>query len=803
MASLRERVVPVLRAIPRRPALRRRVLVVALVLPLTFVPMAGSLGYFSGLLLAPLLSLLAATAAADAVLDRRAAGSGTEPGDPPPLWLLAREGLVELAWLLGLSFGLLALGMLWTTNCDPLGGAAFFVMGPLCSALLAWVAGLAAALLVGPRRRALVVLAAWAPIAASTLVGVHRLYFEPAVFAYDPFFGWFSGPIYDEGVAISGRYYRYRAYNFAAAAATWLALRATVGPAPAPIGLDLDVRRAFVGGPNRLRTLVALALAAIVAHVGLSAPRYGFAATSESLAETLGGVRETEHFVIHYAPTSLTAREIDMVAAEHEFAWAQLEAKLGRAPSVKVESFVFVNGDQRGKLLGANRVEVSPPWRRQMYLSHRVWPHSVLDHELAHAFMGDVGDRLLGLPIAGGRFSGALVEGLPSALAPRPRDNLNLHEQAAILDRLDKRPPLTAIMGAGFWGAAASRAYTASGSFVLWLAERHGWPAVADLYENAGDFEASFGEDLASLEQAWLADIRALPLRERDVEAQAQRFMRGSVFRRPCAHRAAELAGEAARARIRGQVDEALDAQQTLCAIEPEEPGHVLRLAEMLAGWDRFADAGALLDELAGREGLTASVEARIAEQRGDTALLAGQLDAARADYEAAIGLGLSEAQRRVLDIKIAASQDPALAPLVAAYFRPFDVDGATRPAALLRLWAAAQIADLPDHRALGNYLLGRQFLIIAAPAQAAEVLAVTLDEARAQTETWSPAMRRAAHLSRLSALTQIHAWDAARRELEPLEQLAEGQGHRDVVDQWRARIEFFETYFAAGKLPS
>ena len=59
------------------------------------------------------------------------------------------------------------------------------------------------------------------------------------------------------------------------------------------------------------------------------------------------------------------------------------------------------------------------------------------------------------------RFDGALVEGLPTALAPRPLDNLDLHEQAAVLDRLGKRPPMTLIMGAGFWTASASRAWKA------------------------------------------------------------------------------------------------------------------------------------------------------------------------------------------------------------------------------------------------------------------------------------------------------------------------------------------------------
>ncbi|KIG11778.1 hypothetical protein DB30_02541 [Enhygromyxa salina] len=798
-----------LRKIPSQADLRRRAFVFVCVLALSFVPMVGTLGYFSSLLLAPLLSCLAVVAGVDAVLRVRAA-AGTERSSlgagqladavgPPaqrratdveagPLWRLAADGARELAWLLGLALGVLVVGMLWTTNCDPIGGAAYFVMGPVCSAALAWLAGVAAALLLGPRKRWVLLLAGWTPLLGSTLIGVYRLYADPVVFAYDPFFGWFSGPIYDEGIEISSRYVLYRGYNWMAAAAVWLALGASLDEQ-----LGLSWRRMLASGPSRLRSAVAAALAIAALVIGWSAPRLGFSATTESLGRVLAATKTTEHFVIRYAPTSITAREIEMVAAEHEFAWHQLERRLGSAPSRKVQSFIFVNGEQRGALIGANRVEVSPPWRQQMYLSHRPWPHDVMHHELAHAFLGDFGDPVLGLPIAGLRFNGALVEGVPTALAPRAHDNLGLHEQAAVLDRLEKRPPLQEIMGAGFWGAAASRAYAAAGSFVLWLAQTHDWAAVAELYGNAGDFEATFGASLAELEAGWIAFLRQIPLREADIEAQAQRYQRSSVFRRPCAHRAADLGRAAAVARVLGQEDEALDTQRTLCRIEPDEPGHFLRLADMLAGWEQFEEAAIVLDELAAREELTATVRAIIDEQRGDTALVAGQLEEAAVHYRAAIGLGLSEASRRQLQIKLMATEDAELAPLVVAYFGPFRVNGDSRANSMLQLWTAAKIAEVPGYAAVGDYLVGRQFLSIAEPERAAEVLGrAVVDEGG----VLSVELRRAALLGLVSALTQTKDWAGARAVLGGVEAIAEGEGHRMEVGEWRERIAFFQTYF-------
>jgi hypothetical protein len=255
------------------PRLRRRMLVFLSVLALSFVPMAGTLGYFSSLLLAAPLSLLAAAAGVDGVQEIRlyktsprsrsgeaktsprsrsveegTAGSDDQPGEAEtgPLWLLVGDGARELAWLLGLALAPLLLGMLWNLNCDPLGGAAYFAIGPLCSAILGWVAGVTMVVLVGERPRWQLLLAASAPFLASTLVGVHRLYFQPVVFAYDPFWGWFSGPIYDEGVAISRRFLLFRAYNFTVVIAVWLLIQAGADAA-----LRLSFRRMLADGPRR------------------------------------------------------------------------------------------------------------------------------------------------------------------------------------------------------------------------------------------------------------------------------------------------------------------------------------------------------------------------------------------------------------------------------------------------------------------------------------------------------------------------------------------------------------------------
>ncbi|MCA9701391.1 MAG: hypothetical protein KC431_27970, partial [Myxococcales bacterium] len=140
-----------LRHLLQKPHLRRRVLVFVLVAALSFVPMAGTMGYFSGLILAPILSVLAAAAGVDAAREVRRRAQG--PGSLWRVWIL---GSTDLAWLLGITAGVLLLGQLWNRNCDPLGGALYFALGPVCSGLLGLTAGIAGAVLTGavasPRR---------------------------------------------------------------------------------------------------------------------------------------------------------------------------------------------------------------------------------------------------------------------------------------------------------------------------------------------------------------------------------------------------------------------------------------------------------------------------------------------------------------------------------------------------------------------------------------------------------------------------------------------------------------------------
>ncbi len=788
--------------LPRRhlatPALRRRWLLGLATAALTAVPLVGTLGYEGSLVLTTPLSLLGLGIGIDAVRALRTTATVDDP-----LATMLGAALRELAILLAIPVAILLIAPLWQPNCDIPTGLAFFLMGPAISGLLGLVAGLWGGLLARRRRNQLAI--ACTPLLFCLVVGLWRIYADPVVYAFDPFFGYFAGPIYDEAIPISGRYLWFRGYNLLAAAAALLAIRLWVGE-----GLQL---RPVVTATRRPWTLAALLLcAASAATIGLRATHWGFHSTVDSLARGLLGTHSSEHFVIHFAPGSATARDIELVAAEHELAWSELARQVTETPAAPIHSFVFPTPERKRALIGAGTTEVAPPWRGHLYLNEQPFPHRVMHHELAHAFSYSFGDPLFGAParlgLTGPRVNLALLEGFATALAPRPEGPLDLHDQAAILERLQLRPALPEIMGLGFWGKASRRAYAAAGSFSLWLIETRGVASFTALYRDAGDFERIYGTSLVDLESQWLAFLATRPLRPQDVEALRQRYRQRPIFQRPCAHRAADLAAEAALAQARGDTELRLGSLGELCAVEPEQPEHRLGLALAQAQAGRLDDAAATLRALAelsqkpaGPAGplLTDTSLAVLDERLGDLALARGDLPSADAAYARALARGLGENQQRTLQVKRQGAADAALAGPLLAYFDPFAANPEHPSHAVLRLYAALQITALPGHVALGSYLTTRQLLNLGAGPQALTHAARSLSPGTGEPNLVSPELLRSARLMLLEACVRVRDYPRARTVLTELEaEPGLAAGHRLELSQWRARVEFFATALPA-----
>lgn len=766
-----------------RPLWRRRLIVLVFASALSTLPLVGALGYEHAFVLSPVFSLLGMAVGVDAM--RRLAGT-----PEASWWSLGAAVVRELSMLHGIAVGMTLLGGLWQRGCDPLGGLVFYGMGPVLSSLLGAICGVIAATITARRGRALWL--AFVPMAFCIVVGLSRLYADPVVYAYDPFFGYFSGSVYDESVGVGDRYLRYRGYNLLAGAGAVMLLALASDPSlrrrTHPFGGLREGRRGALAVLALVSTLVAIA-------IGYRGASLGFTADDESLREVLPQRIETEHFIIDYAPRTPDDRTIELIAAEHEYAYARLKARMGGLePTGKVHSFNFRDRNQKRAAMGAGTVQVAAPWRQQIYLDHREFPHPVLHHELAHIFGNTVGDDIFGVSRDGFRLNIGLIEGFATGLAPRPSDRLDLHDQVEVLGALDRRPKLASIMGPGFLSHSSRVAYMTAGSFVLWLIDTRGFEKMGTFYGTAGDAQAAYGTSLESLEAEWIEFLdQRNGIRPEDVEAQAQRFKRGSLFERPCAHTVAEVRSELGRATGRAEFDDAVDLHEELCKLEPLQPVHRLGLAR---GHMNRRDPSAALDALRTLEGmpkLTVSVLSRMHELRGDVHMFAEDLEAARTSYEAGLALPDDEGHTRMLQLKREATLDPSLAEVLSEYLALFDIEGDKFTQSLGRLAGAHRIRELPGHEALGSYLVARQLLNVQRAAAAVPFLEAAIERA---SDLPSDEFRRATRYELMSALVQGRAYDRASVLLDTLEaEPGIGNGHRLRYDEWRGRIAFFRGY--------
>jgi len=690
-----------------RPTDKRRlawgVVLTGTAVALAFVPLFDLAGYEFSFVFALLSSLAAAHLAASTVHDLRSARAPSErlAHEARPwrglvaIWLSSTVRL--WGWLL-VPLAIISLNALRVRNCAYATGLLWWVMLPMLSAAMGAAAGVGAGLVT--RRRAAASALAIACVLGSIGWAVWRFYAAPPIFAYDPFGGYFPGTLYDEEVAIEAPLLWSRAYQLA-----WLLALSTVAAAL------LDGERLRLSW-RRLRPRLGLVAVALVAHALLFTShraQHGIFYTADDLARALGAEKRTAHFVLHFDPKGPFAKDIDLFAEDHELRWNQLEKLLGVAPEAPVHSFLFDSAERKHALMGAAHTFIAKPWRREIYLQADGWPHPVLMHELAHVFAGRFGDGVFGVARSGARINVGLIEGVAVAAAWQARP-LTPDEAVKSMREARLEPPLRRVMSLDFLGLNASQAYNVAGSFCRWLLERHPPRALGEVFHAAGSpaaWQAAYGRSFDELASEWSKYIDGVTVPERESEILRERLRRPSVFHKVCAHQLALLREEAQKKQAAGDPAGALQALETVCADDPDEPENLAALADAADGAGRAEAAADWARKLLSHPKVTAPLKGRAHALLGDLALRKHALDEARAHYAEAGALPLDDAALRLTTVKIAATREPPgpVADGLIGFLAP-PVRG--RDAALDLLALRELVAHDPS-RPLFQYLYARQ----------------------------------------------------------------------------------------------
>jgi hypothetical protein len=751
------------------------VLLATVAVVLAFVPLFDVLGYdfcFA-------LGLAAALAAVD--VGHGLVAVRGRPADAPTLLRLCGTACGVAAALLVLPLLISVANALRVRNCSFAAGFGFFVLLPLATVVYAAPAGVLAAIAV-PRRRWGRVLAFAIPV-ASLIWALLRLYRQPAVFAFDPFGGYFPGPIYDEALRPPPTLVVFRLVNL-----VWIATAVAIGLAA--VGRGWNPRRWRLGAGAAAAPLL---VASIVLYA--MGGTFQFRITRADLQRVLDRSLSTEHFVLHYAPGAKTPTDVALTAEDLEFRYHQLHQTLGVEPKLPITVWEFPNAETKKALVGAGGTLYARPWTQEIFIQTSRFPARALRHEMAHVFAGAFGDRFFGMslawrwhgPLPLPALAGGLIEGVAEAASSSdPDEDATIHEQARAMIEAGLAPPLAAVMGAGFSAQAGHRAYTMAGSFSSFLLATRGAERLRALYRSAGNFTDVYRVPLSDLESEWRQFLAQQPLTTRERARASEEFRRPAIFKRVCAR---ELAARLVEARSIERVEpaRAVAILEATCHDDPAEPSYRLALAEALALAGQRERALVMLSRLAVDGGITVPL-------RAQAVALAAELNFAARDYvraeheqRRAAELASSEGERRQALARLRALASPtARQTLGRALFGDEVQPAGADP--VLTFYLFTEYARLEPSDMLGPYLVGRQLLGRDA-ARALPHLTRACDDGSAAK--LPPEFMRECRRMIVDAAYRIGDFPRARTALE--RSLAEATGEADrlrAVDM-RERVDW------------
>lgn len=671
-------------------------------------------------------------------------------------------------------------------QCDVFAGLLFMFVGPVFSML--WAALLGAALGTWRRNKRHAIPLFYLIFVAWALLDVWHIYRNPAIFAYNPFAGFFSGAIYDAVIVIDERLLLYRLNNLAQLAAIIAFVHATWSPRARRLALSALGRFS-----TRATVTWCLALALCFAF-WVSRGAIGYEVSRADVQRALGKELSDERITLHYDRTIPEAEARDLLEG-HRFRLDQIEARLGRRFPRRVTSYIYGSNAQKRHLMGAARVYIAKPWLDEIHLNRVGFDHPVIRHELAHVVLGVYADPPLHIPTSACVFPQmGLVEGAAEAFE-WDTGQLSPHAWSAAMRAAKRAPDLRTLLNpGGFYNQGSETAYTLSGSFVRWVIDRFGIAAFERIYRD-GDFEGVLGRPIDVLVSEWEQFVDALSVPEDAAGLVTGRFNRRAIHRRPCGLDVARTEAEAQRLARQGDRAGARRAYEQVVRWIPEDAMKRRPLVELAA---RSGDLEATLTAYwaylavlgnrnpvadAQMTELMADTFARAALATDDEARSQPWLEAAQRLYGSIRQVPQPEDRWRNTLVKLHLSVEPNRARVVLPYLLSGRRD----------LLEAAREA-YPDD-ALVSYLVARKHFNDGRFAEAAPLLQQAVevlgDHRPGPSDDWVPWVRREAARLAAQARWRLGHYRAAEEAFRFVAELTPYDGDRERHLDWAERCRW------------
>ncbi len=538
--------------------------------------------------------------------------------------------------------------------CEPAQGFTLLLLGPCLGTLLAAQLGVLLVALPGRRPRAIeVILRALAPPVVSALWGLAELYWGPAVYAFDPFVGYFAGPLYDTVRYDWSRLVLFRLGTLASV----LALGFLLSGLRLRWGRQGRFERRW-SHPRRLA--LGLLLAGVSIGYASWAPTLGLSTTSSSVRTVLSEQVTVGPCQIAYSKyvRKKAAQTIAQQCAGHVQQIRRFFGLPGQGAAISV--LLFEGVEEKWRLIGARSTSIAKPWRRQIYIQHQHFPHPVLGHELAHVVAGELGRGPFRIA---GAWGGLLpdpgrIEGFAVAAAPSERGDATEMEWSAAMHRIGRLPSVRSLFTLGFLGESAVRSYTASGAFVMFLHERLG-PEILRRWYGGEALTELTDRSWTQLDTAFRKRLESTHV-PRSVRLLAEEvFSRPAVWGRRCPHAAERKLAEARRL-CSSNPDAAQGAISEMLELDETRIDRRVMLPSCFAGARRLGEARALAQRLSEAPGLSQRAQSRAKSVWADLLWVRGDVESAQGLYRELQDGALPLPERRAIQLKLWAMQQDA-----------------------------------------------------------------------------------------------------------------------------------------------
>lgn len=480
---------------------------------LTFFPLIGVLGFEYAVTSAFLLSFVFIFTSVALTSSAYYEDSYfTNPNE-----LLTKPVLINFSLLL-INFMIGLISSFYKRDCDVGSGIAFYLLIPL----ITWVFSTSIGVLSGVLFRKRGFIAGSLVLISIIVYSLWSFYGQVHIFFYNAVIGYFPGSFYDESITVTSSLVLYRAVIL-----LWAFLIFT---------LVLIIRSLNKNKVSLFLIFIFVSLTSLLTFTYFKQENLGFKYSREYIKQNLlSETYETEHFVIHYAPGSKEAEDIQLIAGDHEWRYEEISSYLKIDLNDKISSYIYPDKESRKKYFGSFGAPFANPIHKEIHQVYTSFPMQSLKHELVHVISSEFGSDLTRISPELG-----LVEGVAVA-ADWPVNKVDRHQAAKFLlsdEKLSRY--LKHFLDFRFWYYPQSTSYTLMGSYCKYLIDVFGIENFKKYYKT-GSPEV-YGQTTDQLITSWVEFLNSnIELTEDERMLLEDRFSEKSVFQSTCSRKTDKL----------------------------------------------------------------------------------------------------------------------------------------------------------------------------------------------------------------------------------------------------------------------